>query len=83
MSFLRYLLPRLFFILIFFITAFYNDFANPLLLLNLFFEVEVTVLQADMSRFPLFIVLSISLSLVLGLSLHFLIKRSRGKEEAL
>jgi hypothetical protein len=81
-SFWGYLLPRLFFILIFFITAFYNDFANPVLLLNLFFEGEVNVLQADMSRSPLFIVLSMSLSLVLGLSLHFLIKHSRGKEES-
>ena len=76
-----YLLPRFFFILIFFITALFNDFANPVLLFNLFFEGEVTVLQDDMSQSPLFIILSLGLSLILGLSLHFLIKYSRRKED--
>ncbi len=82
-NFWGYLLPRIFFILIFFITAFYNDFANPVLLLNLFFEGEVSVLQDDMSKYPLFIMLSMGLSLILGISLHFLIKHSRGKEESI
>jgi len=81
-SFWGYLLPRLFFILIFFMTALYNDFANPVLLLNLFFEGEVTVLQHDMRQYPLFIFLSLGLSVILGFSLHLLIRYSKGKEKS-
>jgi hypothetical protein len=78
-----YLLPRFFFIVIFFITALYNDFANPILLLNLFFKGEITLLQVDMRQYPLFIILSIGLALVLGLLIQLRLgysRRSTGKE---
>ena len=75
-----YLLPRVFFILIFFMTALFNDFANPILLLNLFFQGEVILVRDDLSRYPLFIMLTIGLALLLGLLIHLLIRHFRRKE---
>lgn len=79
-NFWGYILPRLFFILVFFVTALFNDFANPVLLLNLFFKGKVYLFENDMSQYPLFIFLSISLALILGLLIHLLISH-RGRKE--
>lgn len=81
-NFWGYLLSRLFFILVFIVTALFNDFANPVFLLNLFFKDEVHLFPGGAGRYPLFIVLSIGLSLVLGLLIHLLLRASGRKEHS-